>query len=189
MARTPKGPMFRNRIVGKGEERPDQLLANPANGWKIHPETQQDEVEKVLEHVGWVREILVNRRTGHLVDGHLRVQLAIRRDEETVPVTYIYVSPEEEKLLIAVLDPIAAMIARDNDNLGELVKDIQIDFPDSDIDLAAILKTARDTKHVTFEAGIDERYVVVVECTSESDQRDLIDKLVGEGRACKAMMS
>ena len=27
---------WRNRIIGTGEEAPDQLLANPAN-WRIHP--------------------------------------------------------------------------------------------------------------------------------------------------------
>ena len=32
---------WRNRIVGHGEEAPDQLLANPKN-WRIHPKAQQD---------------------------------------------------------------------------------------------------------------------------------------------------
>jgi hypothetical protein len=31
---------WRNRIVGSGEEPPEQLLANPAN-WRIHPRGQQ----------------------------------------------------------------------------------------------------------------------------------------------------
>ena len=37
-AKTPAAatPTWRNRIVGTGEEAPDQLLANPAN-WRIHP--------------------------------------------------------------------------------------------------------------------------------------------------------
>ena len=30
-----------NRIVGTGEEAPDQLLANPRN-WRVHPKAQQD---------------------------------------------------------------------------------------------------------------------------------------------------
>jgi hypothetical protein len=32
---------WRNRIIGSGQEAPDQLLANPAN-WRIHPKAQQD---------------------------------------------------------------------------------------------------------------------------------------------------
>src|SRR6266704_2927845 len=34
-------PKWRNRIVGHGEEDPEQLLANPKN-WRIHPKNQQD---------------------------------------------------------------------------------------------------------------------------------------------------
>jgi hypothetical protein len=140
MGRQPRGPMWKERIVGRGHEAPDQLLAHPANAWKIHPEEQQDEVEKVLEQVGWVREILVNKRTGYVVDGHLRVQLAMRRGEESVPVTYLDISEAEEKLLIGVLDPLAAMSARDNEKLDELLTDLRDAFPSSEVDLDAILK-------------------------------------------------
>jgi hypothetical protein len=144
MRRTPKGPMLKNRIVGRGEEPPDQLLAHPLNGWKIHPELQQDEVEKVLERVGWVREVLVNKRTGYVVDGHLRDQLALRRDEETVPVTYIDISPEEEKLLILTLDPLSGMIGTDKDQLNALVSDVSLEFADVDLDLPSILHLPKE---------------------------------------------
>jgi hypothetical protein len=69
---------WRNRIVGTGEEAPDRLLANPRN-WRLHPSSQQEALASVLDDVGWVGQVLVNRRTGMLVDGHLRVELAQRR--------------------------------------------------------------------------------------------------------------
>jgi len=62
--------------LGAGEEAPDQLLANPANQW-IHPKTQQDALARALDAVGWVQQVLVNRRTGFVVDGHARVVLAV----------------------------------------------------------------------------------------------------------------
>ncbi len=65
---------WRSRIVGSGEETPDQLLANPAN-WRLHPKAQQAALASILVQVGWVLQVLVNRRTGHVVDGHLRVAL------------------------------------------------------------------------------------------------------------------
>ena len=49
---------------------------------------QQRAVEGALQEVGWVQQVLVNRTTGHLVDGHLRVELAISRGEPS-PVTYL----------------------------------------------------------------------------------------------------
>ena len=44
---------WRNRIVGHGEEAPDQLLANPAN-WRLHPREQQQALAGALAEVGWV---------------------------------------------------------------------------------------------------------------------------------------
>ncbi len=47
-------PAWRNRIVGAGEEAPDQLLANPGN-WRVHPKAQQDALAGALDEVGWVQ--------------------------------------------------------------------------------------------------------------------------------------
>ncbi len=58
-------PTWRNRITGSGEEAPDQLVANPAN-WRIHTKAQQDALAGALDVVGWVQQVLVNRRTGHV---------------------------------------------------------------------------------------------------------------------------
>jgi hypothetical protein len=139
------GPMLKNRIVGVGEEAPDQLLHNPQN-WRIHPTEQQDELEKVLEEIGWVQRILVNKRTGHIVDGHLRAELAMKRGEETVPVSYIDVSPEEEKLILACYDPLSAMATRESDILNVLLDDVKVAFPETEIDLDVILKREKREK-------------------------------------------
>jgi hypothetical protein len=85
---------WRNRIVGSGEEAPDQLLANPAN-WRIHPKQQQAALAGSLDTVGWVAQVMVKRRTGFVVDGHARVALAISRDEPTVPVVYVDLAPTQ----------------------------------------------------------------------------------------------
>ena len=76
---------WKNRIISSGTEAPDQLLANPLN-WRVHPQDQQTALMDVLGEIGWVQEVIVNQRTGHLVDGHLRVVLALRNDETEVPV-------------------------------------------------------------------------------------------------------
>ena len=79
---------FRNRITGSGMEAPEQLLANPRN-WRVHPKAQEAALAAVLDEVGWVQNVIVNQRTGNVVDGHLRVSLAISRGEATVPVVYV----------------------------------------------------------------------------------------------------
>lgn len=114
---------WRNRIVGYGEEAPDQLVANPRN-WRVHPKAQQDALAGVLDEVGWVQTVIVNRRTGFVVDGHLRVGLAISREERAIPVAYVDLSEEEEALVLATLDPIAGMAAAAKDQLEALLRDV-----------------------------------------------------------------
>ena len=105
---------WRNRIVGHGEEAPEQLIANPAN-WRGHPKEQQAALAGALGEVGWVAQVLVNRTTGHVVDGHLRVELAVARHEPAVPVAYVELTGEEERLFLASLDPLAAMAVAEKD--------------------------------------------------------------------------
>lgn len=115
---------LRSRIVGEGEEAPDQLLANPLN-WRTHPKHQADALEGVLEHVGWVQRVIVNRRTGHLVDGHLRVQVAMRRNEPAVPVLYVDLTEDEERLILATIDPIAGLAGTDQTLLDQVLTGLQ----------------------------------------------------------------
>lgn len=125
---------WRSRIIGEEEVAPDQLLANPAN-WRIHPKSQQQALASTLDQVGWVQRVIVNQRTGHVVDGHLRVELAMRRAEPTVPVLYVDLSADEERVVLASLDPLATMAATDADKLAELLAETAI----SDDALAAML--------------------------------------------------
>jgi hypothetical protein len=132
---------WRNRITGSGEETPDQLLANPAN-WRIHPKAQQDALAGALDQVGWVQQVLVNQRSGFVVDGHARVALALTRGEATVPVLYVDLAPEEEALVLATLDPISAMATHDDEKLRALLADITVD----DAGLAALLSDLAGVK-------------------------------------------
>ncbi|MFV2064256.1 MAG: hypothetical protein ACC726_12200, partial [Chloroflexota bacterium] len=89
----------------------------------------------MLDEVGWVQQVLVNRTTGNVVDGHLRVELAISRDEPAVPVLYVELSEQEEALVLASLDPLSAMAAVDEDKLRELLAGVTIE----QADLAAMM--------------------------------------------------
>ncbi len=122
-ARAPVTP-WRNRIVGYSEEVPDQLLASPWN-WRVHPKNQQDSLSGVLREVGLVQNVICNRTTGHVVDGHLRVSLAISEEQPTVPVTWVELSEDEERLILATIDPLSAMAATDRDQLDALLREVQ----------------------------------------------------------------
>lgn len=116
--------VWRNRIIGYGEESPEQLLANPRN-FRVHPKSQQQALLGVMQEVGVVDAVMVNQRTGFVVDGHLRVALAISEKQPMVPVTYVDLSEDEEALILATFDPIAAMAATDKAQLDALLRDVQ----------------------------------------------------------------
>lgn len=113
---------WRNRIVGYGEEDADQLVAHPLN-WRIHPRNQQALIADILDEVGFVAEVMVNRRTGRVVDGHMRVMVAMERGEK-VPVRYIDVSEEEEEKILATFDPVGALAFRDDNNYQDIMSRI-----------------------------------------------------------------
>jgi len=117
---------FRNRIIGYGEERPEQLLVNPFN-YRIHPKFQQEALAGVLDEIGWVDDVIVNRTTGHVIDGHLRVELAISRKESSVPVKYVELSEAEEKEVLATFDPLSALADRDDEVLKRLLEEVKTD--------------------------------------------------------------
>jgi DNA modification methylase len=126
--------LIRNRIVGHGEEPPDQLLANPFNA-RRHPRDQLEALRGSLAELGWLKTILVNKTTGHVVDGHARIEEAMRQGGEPVPITYVELTEAEEKLALAVLDPITEMAHRDDEALEALLAEVKTD----DIGLQALL--------------------------------------------------
>lgn len=117
---------WKNRIISLGQESPEQLLANPHN-WRVHNGAQRNALRGSLNTVGWVGTILVNKRTGFVIDGHARIEEAITRHEKTVPVLYVDLSPEEEAQVLATLDPISAMATHDQEALDELLADLHVD--------------------------------------------------------------
>lgn len=116
---------WESRIVGTGDVDPEDLLANPLNA-RIHPRRQENALVEVLDRVGWVTEPIVNKTTGFVVDGHLRVAAAIANGQTTIPVKYVDLSEAEERLILATLDPIGGLAVHDAEMYAELVADIDV---------------------------------------------------------------
>lgn len=193
MAKQPTAA-WRNRIVGYGEESPDQLLAHPLN-FRTHPKNQQDTLAGVLSEVGVVQNVIVNKRTGFVVDGHLRISLAMREHQPTVPVTYVDLDPSEEALILATLDPISAMATADRDKLDELLRDVSTgdaavmqmlsDLAEqNDLDF-----TAPDTMLEPGEDKYKEQYGVIVICRDEAHQERVYAELQGAGHECRIVVT
>ena len=120
---TKHAPTWANRITGHADVAPDQLLANPDN-WRKHPTFQRKALAGVLREVGLVQSVIVNQRTGRLVDGHLRVELAMEQGQATVPVVYVDLSEADERKILATIDPVAALAETDGQALAAILANV-----------------------------------------------------------------
>jgi DNA modification methylase len=145
---------WQNRIVGHAVVAAKDLLANPAN-WRLHPTEQQEALAKVLGKVGWVQDVVVNQTSGFIVDGHLRAVLAAE-DGQQVPVTYIDITAEEERLILATFDQITGMAVPDAEKLAALMADVQTDFPDLSDMLERIGRAGEPEEPPPPEGGLTE---------------------------------
>ncbi|MEK6579899.1 MAG: hypothetical protein AABZ55_11785, partial [Bdellovibrionota bacterium] len=126
---------WENKIVGYGSAPVSQIKANVHN-WRKHPQQQMGPLSGVLHEVGIVQNIVINRRTSSqwgepernketLVDGHARVALALQKGQESLPATYVDLTPGEEAEILALLDPLAALAESDKSILNALLQDVQ----------------------------------------------------------------
>lgn len=114
-----------NRISGHDLVDPESLLANPLN-FHIHTKLQQDALAGSLNTIGWVRSVLVNSLTGHIIDGHARVTLALRKGEAAVPVEYVKLTETEERIALSTLDPLVRMAIVDDSILAQLTENLHV---------------------------------------------------------------
>src|SRR5207237_3197492 len=96
------------------------LGPNPRN-WRRHPARQRAALRGLLRQIGYADALLARKEGGSLVliDGHLRQSLD---PDQVVPVLVVDVSEEEADLLLATLDPLAALATPDPGALGSLLE-------------------------------------------------------------------
>ncbi len=125
---------WRNRIVEQHNVPTSEIAAHDLN-WRAHPQVQEAALSGVLAEVGLVQSVVRNLRrvesgwpvgsTPTLVDGHLRLKLAVDAGVETLPVVDVDLSPDEERLILASFDPISAMAQTNAELLAKVVDGLE----------------------------------------------------------------
>jgi len=119
--KAPATSPWQNRITGTDWVPPDQLQPHPLNP-RFHTRKQEAALVDVLTEVGLVQDVIVNQRTGYILDGHLRVQAALSNDVPLLPVKYVDLSEDEELVVLATFDPLAALAAWDKERAAETIE-------------------------------------------------------------------
>jgi ParB-like chromosome segregation protein Spo0J len=110
-------------IIGYSLVPPDQLFAAPLNA-RRHPNAQRDALRASLRSLGWIAPVVVNRTSGHVLDGHARIEEALSADVPLVPVVEVELTPEQEALALATFDPIGNMAQFDRQALDDLLREV-----------------------------------------------------------------
>lgn len=159
-------PIWQNRIIGYFEKPANQFKANSLN-WKIHSNNQRLALSGVLSEIGWVTGVIENRQSGNLLDGHARIEEALSKNPEMlIPYLQVDLSEEEERKILAVLDPIGNLAQTDADKLFELKNLLQFDdeILSGLLDNLTVDLTVPDFKEFTEEVEKEVEYLECPKC-------------------------
>lgn len=99
---------WQDRRIKTGHETAEDLARwYNRDNWRGHPEVQRLATEESLDTLGWVGAIKLNVQgdTRRVIDGHLRIEIALLKDpEQLLPVDYYELTQEEENFALTYLD-------------------------------------------------------------------------------------
>lgn len=180
------------------------LVPTPDNPRAIG-EKEFESLKQGIARFGLVQDVVVNRRTGHIVGGHQRAKALAALGSTNVPVTVVDLSEDEERALNIQLNSPRAQGSFTLDvkgHLDELQASIGDVYASLDFqglrDMVDVLAKGKQGANTSFgnpytknsadqSNGLSPRFVVVVECENESHQIELLQRLSEEGLKCRAL--
>jgi hypothetical protein len=102
---------------------PNSLTEHDLN-WRSHPPYQTDVVSELIRKHGWIVPLVVNARSGKILDGHDRRKIAISKGIPAVPVIIGDWPIEQEPEILASLDPSAMLAQGDPEALHRLMQQL-----------------------------------------------------------------
>jgi hypothetical protein len=185
------GALIRDRVKEFRRVPARELLDHEGNP-RRHPQAQRDALRGVLEQVGIAGALTAyhSARNGGrltLIDGHLR-----RQDHDLDwPTLILDVDDEEADLLLATHDPLAALAEYDKPKLDALLEEVKAKAPAVQEMLAELARKTGSDQAGEEDAGSvalpPEKFEVIVECDGEGQQREIFDRLTGEGLTCRVL--
>jgi len=176
---------IRDRIKELRRVKASDLIPNPKN-WRTHPVAQQDALRGVLAEVGYA-DALLARETAEglmLVDGHLRAETT---PDSEVPVLVLDINEEEADMMLATLDPLAAMAEADGESLKMLTETLEVESVAVREMLQGLLQKDNDSsggtkpsREVLVDQAIQlkpQREYIVVVCDSDAEFALLVEHL------------
>lgn len=183
--------MIRNRIKSHRRIRAAELVPHEMN-FRLHPESQRAALEGLYQEIGFARSLLAYELPDgrlKLIDGHLRRDIDPAMEVE---VEVLDVNDEEARALLLSMDPLAALAETDqsiHDRLAAITRS------GSEAVQALWQATAKNKEasdrllETVARPTLKEKFLVLIDCLDEDQQRELLARFHGEGLTCRALIS
>ena len=181
---------IRNRIKEHRRVRAGDLVPHEQN-WRNHPDSQKEALKALYAEVGFARSLLVYELPDgrlKLIDGHLRRELD---PDMLVDVEVLNVDDEEACKLLLSMDSLAALAEPDDEVLAQLREITRSDSPVL-TELWRSVGESEAATQATLEEAVKpppEQFLIVVKCSDEKHQVELLQKLEAQGFSCRALVS
>jgi len=187
----------------------DELAALPGNP-KQH---SISDIDASMGEFGFLERIVINRVTGHIISGHGRTEtlrgmraagknppenVEVRDGHWFAPVDYVELPAAKEASAALTLNRTVELAGYDDTLLADMMAMIR-DTPDvpiigwSDAEVEKLISVAEHDLAAPgdgcAEPALVEKYQILVECDSEPQQVELLERLTRDGIACRSLIS
>lgn len=160
-----------------------------ANNPRTHSEQQVAQVAASIKEFGFNNPILIDENNG-IIAGHGRLAAAQKLDLKLVPTIMLEGLTEAQRKAYVIADNKLTenggwdhdLLAVEIERLAELDIDLSLTGMD-EIELAKMFDQPAD--NVVKELDYAESFSVVVECSDESEQEKIFNRLDSEGYKCR----
>lgn len=186
---------WRSRIVKTGKIAASQIIPHPNNPRK-HPELQRQAVAASFDELGQISPIVININNGWLVDGEERSWLALAQEGDVeLDVVYVDLSEAEHLKALTYFDATGDLVTYDSARLDALLKEVSSDSPAIQQMLSELAAanglyesvSNNDPPETNVVGGM--MYKIIISCTDEHHQTELLERFDSEGLECQALIS
>ena len=160
--------------------------------WDKNPRKNAAAIAEVAESIkrfGFASPIIARTADRMVIAGHTRLAAAKSLGIEKVPVRFVDLDPADARLLALVDNKLGELAKWDDEKLAVLLEDLNSPWLERiGFDVGEDVEGALSDFDDLGDVGAVE-YRVVVACTDEHDQAELLSELESRGLKCQALMS
>jgi len=174
----------------------EQLKEFPGNPMR-HEERNLDAIRRSLVRFGQVDPLVVRRSTNEVLSGNGRIRVMRDLGWDSCDVVFVEVADDNAaKALVVSLNKTGLLAEFDYEALSAILRDLQtggfdlLDTGFADFEIEPLLHGLDVKQSAEVHGDFSQiRYQIVVQCHSEQEQLELLNRFTVEGIECRALIS